>query len=146
MWSLPISEFTWTDNSLKLYCKCKWYFRIYLGNLPVSILFSCLKILPKRLYTLLYFPKFQFWFLNMSLSLSRLASFSILCHKEHIPSPIIGLCALPNLPKFNFRIEVTNGMKFEKNYSEYFWTTLGFKIPFEVVIDNDRFIIYSHFI
>jgi len=56
----------------------------------------------------------------MPQSLSRLAVFSNLCHKEQILSPIISLCTLPYLPKFNFRIEVTKDLKFENFYSEYF--------------------------
>jgi len=56
----------------------------------------------------------------MPQSLFRLAVFSTLCRKEQILSPIISLCALPYLLKFNFRIEVTKDMKFEKCFSEYF--------------------------
>ena len=39
---------------------------------------------------------------------------------------------------------MTKDLKLEKFYSEYFWTTLGFKILFKDVINYERFIIYLY--
>jgi len=136
MWCLQISEITWADDILKFYFKCRWYFRIYLGNIPVSILFRVEKILRTRTFTVLSFPRFQFWVFNMPQSLYRLTFFLLFV----IKNKFCHLCALPFLS--NFRIEVTKFLKFENFYSEYIWTTWGFKMLFKGVINNGRFIIY----